>query len=401
MNATETVGLHMDSVQKKALPLGILGIILAVVFGWMASRHADVHPWQQFFQSYILAYVYWFAISMGCMAILMVHHVTGGWWGFPIRRILEAGSRMIPFMAVLFIPILIGLSQVYPWTWPGVIPVTPFSHFKQMYLSKGFFTARAIVCFAIWLLYSYLLNAWSKEQDQTADVTLRARMGRLSAPGLVVWSLTVSIAAFDWCMSLEPAWYSTIYGMLFMVINCLTALAFSRGVLRFLSNDEPLKDCVPAKDYVDLGSLMLAFTLLWTYMSFSQFLIIWAGNLKSEIPWYMTRAFGGWAPVGVFLILFHFFMPFLLLLQRAVKRRIHVLGLVAGWMMVLSFVDIYWLIAPSYEPAGPKIHLLDIFALLGIGGLWVAGFFMQLKKLPLLPAHDPRFERALERTHGH
>ena len=163
MNATETVGQHMDSVQKKALPLGVLGIILAVVFGFMASRSGgDAHGWQQFFQSYILAYIYWFAITMGCMAILMIHHVTGGWWGYPIRRILEAGTRMVPWMAVLFIPVLVGLSQLYPWTWPGVIPVTPFSHFKQVYLTRGFFAGRAIVCFAIWLLYSNLLNTWSK-----------------------------------------------------------------------------------------------------------------------------------------------------------------------------------------------------------------------------------------------
>jgi hypothetical protein len=401
MNSSDTVRLHIDSARKKALPLGVLGIILAVVFGFMASRNTDVHGWQQFFQSYILAYMYWFAITLGCMVLLMIHHVTGGWWGYPIRRILEAGTRMVPWMAVLFIPVLVGLSQLYPWTWPGVIPVTPFSHFKQVYLTRGFFTGRAIVCFAIWLLYSNLLNNWSKRQDETGDPVLQARLARLSAPGLVVWAITISIPAFDWIMSLEPMWYSTIFGMLFMVINLVTALSFSLVVLRALSSDEPLKDCVPAKDYVDLGSLLLAFILLWTYMSFSQFLIIWAGNLKGEIPWYMTRAFGGWAPVAVALILFHFFMPFLLLLQRAVKRRVQVLGLVAGWMMILSFVDIYWLIAPSYEPAGPRIHLVDIFSLVGIGGLWIAGFCTQLKKMPLLPLHDPRFEQALEHTHGH
>ena len=186
-----------------------------------------------------------------------------------------------------------------------------------------------------------------------------------------------------------------------MVINCLTALAFSIYILRFLSNFEaPLRDCMEPKYFIDIGSLMLAFTLLWTYLSFSQFLIIWAGNLKNEIPWYMTRAFGGWAPVAVCLIIFHFFTPFLLLLQRAVKRRVHVLGIVAGFLMILSLVDVYWLVVPSYEPSGPKIHLVDIFAVVGIGGVWVAAFFGQLKKLPLLPLHDPRFERALEHKHG-
>jgi hypothetical protein len=201
-------------------------------------------------------------------------------------------------------------------------------------------------------------------------------------------------------MSLEPHWFSTIYGMLFIVIECLAALAFTLFVLRMVADYEPVKDVVAPKRFNDLGSLMLAFVMLWAYLSFDQLLIIWAGNLKDEIPWYMQRAFGKWAPVGVFLLIFHFAVPFLLLLQRTIKRRVRALAMVAAWVFVLTLVDIYWIVVPSYEVYAPRLHLLDIFAVIGIGGIWVAFFVFQLKKLPLLPVHDPRFEGVLSHEHG-
>lgn len=225
-------------------------------------------------------------------------------------------------------------------------------------------------------------------------------MNVLSGPGLVLWSLIVTAAAIDWVMSLEPRWFSTIYGMIFIVVECLLALSFVIFMLRMLSECEPLKDCVKPKDYVDLGSLMLSFVMLWAYLSFSQFLIIWSGNLKEEIPWYMSRAFGGWAPVAVILIVLHFFVPFFLLLQHGLKRKLRTLSGVAAFMVALTLVDIYWLVVPAYEKSGPHIHPLDILAIVGIGGLWVGAYFRELRKMPLLPVHDPRFEGVLEHEHG-
>jgi hypothetical protein len=228
-------------------------------------------------------------------------------------------------------------------------------------------------------------------------------MMSLAAPGLVVWALAVTGAAIDWVLSLEPHWFSTIYGMIFIVVECLAGLAFAILVLAKLWEYEPLKDSVEPKRLIDLGSLMLTFTILWAYVSFAQFLIIWAGNLKNEIPWYMARAFGRWAVIAVILLVFHFFVPFFLLLQRQIKRRVRTLSMVAGILLTLSLIDVYWLVVPAYEPSGPQLHLTDIFAVIGIGGLWLGMFLGELKKLPLLPLNDPRFEGAralMEHQHG-
>jgi hypothetical protein len=400
MNQPDTIRPHIDRVQKAAFGLGAVGVLVAVILGLIHSHRPGALGWQEFFQSYIFAYVYCAAFPLGCLAILMVHHLTGGWWGYPIRRILEAGSRTIWFMGILFLPVLLGMSRIYSWARPADVAADALLEYKKPYLNPAFFTVRTVVYFAIWITLAHFLNKWSAEQDRTADPRLKYRMAALSGPGLVLWALTASAAAIDWVMSLEPHWFSTIYGMLFMVVNLLAALAFSIVTLRFLSEYEPLKDCVEPKRYIDLGNLMLAFTMLWTYMSFSQFLIIWAGNLKDEIPWYMVRAFGKWAYVAVILLLFHFFFPFFLLLQRRIKRRLRTLSLVAGWLVLLTLIDVYWLVVPSYEQIAPQFRLLDIFAVLGIGGLWLAAFLGQLKKMPLLPLHDPRFEVVWEHQHG-
>jgi hypothetical protein len=393
----------MERGRVRALAAGAAGVIIALILGFIDSRKAGAYGWQDFLRSYVFAYAYWVSIPLGCLALLMLHHCTSGWWGFPIRRIFEAGSRTIWFMAVLFIPILIGMSRIYPWTQPGEIPDDPVNHFKRAYLQPGAFTVRTVVYFACWIVLAYLLNQWSAQQDRTGDLILKDRMVSLSAPGLVLWSLTVTGASIDWVLSLEPHWFSTIYGMIFIVVECLAGLTFAILVLAKLWNYEPLKDSVEPKRLIDLGSLMLTFTILWAYVSFSQFLIIWSGNLKNEIPWYMVRAFGRWGVVAAILLLFHFFVPFFLLLQRRIKRRVRTLSMVAWILLVVSLMDVYWLVVPAYEQAGPRLHLLDIFAVIGIGGLWIAMFLAELKKLPLLPLHDPRFEgvaAVMEHQHG-
>jgi hypothetical protein len=393
MNAPDTARPLIERAQKLALSCGAVGLILTVALGFT--------NWQQFFHSYLVAFVYWMVFAMGCLAILQLHHMTGGRWGLPIRRILEAGTRTIPAMTVLFfVAVPFGMSRLYPWMQPGSLGDDPAGNFRRAYLSPRFFILRAVIYFAIWNLLVFLLNKWSAEQDRSGDVHLKDRMSSLAAPGTVLWAITWSWAMIDWVMTLEPTWYSSIYGMVFMVIACLAALSFCVIMLRMLNGYEPLRDSYDPARLNDIGNLMLTFTLLWTYMSFAQFLIIWSGNLKQEIPWYMTRAFGRWAPVAVALLVFHFFVPFFILLQRRVKRRVERLSILAAWMLALGLVDVYWLIVPSFEKSGPQIHLLDIFALVGIGGVWVGAFMGQLKKMPLLPLHDPRFEGVLEHQHG-
>jgi hypothetical protein len=392
MNLADTARPQIDRVQKRALACGVIGLILTVALGFT--------NWQQFFRSYLVAFVYWMVFAMGCLAILQLHHMTGGRWGLPIRRILEAGTRTIPMMTLLFVPVVVGMSRLYPWMQPDTLGDDPAGNFRRLYLSPHFFIVRAVIYFAIWNLLARLQNKWSAEQDRTGDLVLKDRMSSLAAPGTILWALSWSWAMIDWVMTLEPTWYSSIYGMVFMVIACLGALSFSVIMLRMLNDYEPLRDSYDQYRLNDIGNLMLTFTLLWTYMSFAQFLIIWSGNLKQEIPWYMTRAFGRWAVIAAGLLVFHFFVPFFILLQRRVKRRLERLSVLAAWMMVITLVDVYWLVVPSFEKAGPQIHLVDIFALIGIGGVWVATYMAQLKKMPLLPLHDPRFEGVLEHQHG-
>ncbi|MGD1211905.1 MAG: hypothetical protein ABR973_11180 [Candidatus Acidiferrales bacterium] len=392
MNSSDTNQARIGRRQIPAMIVGLLALALLLLFGLRNPT--------QLFRSYLFAYVFWAVVPLGCMGVLMLHHMTGGWWGYPIRRILEAGTRTLPLVFVLFLPILAGMTRLYPWAQPSVVAADPILEYKKPYLNPTFFTVRTFVYFAIWILLASLLNKWSSEQDRTGDPRLKLRMTSLSGPGFILWGVMLTLAVIDWVMSLEPHWFSTMYGLLFMVTSGLAAMSFSVIVLRRLSDREPLKDCVEPKRFLDIGNLMLAMVLLWTYMSFSQFLIIWSGNLKNEIPWYKERAFGGWAPVAAFLLIFHFFFPFFLLLQRGVKRRLHVLSMVAVLLFVLTLVDIYWIVVPSWEVSGPKVHALDLLAIIGIGGVWASGFLWQLKKWPLLPLHDPRFEGVLEHQHG-
>lgn len=395
MKLPETIQSQLERGQRIAFSCGAAGIVLCLLFA-LRSR-------EQFFHSYLFAIVFWLMIPLGCAGILMMHHLTGGWWGYPVRRLLEAGSRTFAVMALLFVPLFFGLSHLYPWARPEEVNADAILQYKRPYMNPGFFTVRAVIYFAIWLLVAFLLNRWSKEQDRTANPALAGRMEAMSGPGLILWGFGITYSSVDWVMSIESHWFSTIYGMLFMVIAALTALCFVVLVLRILSDSQPLKDCVTPSQYNDLGNLVLAFVMLWAYLSFSQFLIIWQGNLKDEIPWYRTRAFGGWGGIAVVLIVLHFAVPFILLLQRPVKRRLRVLSKLAAAVIFLSMIDMYWIITPGFqsEQDGPHFHPLDFLAIVGVGGLWIGAFLWQLKKLPLLPEHDPRFEGALEHEHGH
>jgi hypothetical protein len=392
MSEGSTIRKQFDRVQRLAIRAGAISLLICVVFAlWNRT---------QFFRSYLFAYVFWLAIPMGCMAILMLHHLTGGWWGYSIRRLLEAGTRTFVWMAALFVPVLLGMSRLYKWAQPAEVAADSMLQYKRPYLNGPFFTVRVLIYFAIWIGLARILNKWSSEQDRTGDPSLATRLEALSGPGLILWGLAATYSSIDWVMSLEAHWFSTMYGMIVMVVAALTAMSFVIFVLRQLSGQEPISSAVTASQFNDLGNLMLAFVMLWAYLSFSQFLIIWAGNIKDEIPWYISRAFGGWGVIAVILIVLHFALPFLLLLQRGVKRRLRMLSLVAGMLIVLSLVDVYWLVAPAYETSGPRVAVQDIFAVVGIGGLWLAAFFSELKRWPLLPQHDPRFEGVLEHEHG-
>jgi hypothetical protein len=289
---------------------------------------------------------------------------------------------------------LFGLRVLYSWADPEKVKLDSMLQYKAPYLNVPFFIVRNAVYFVVWIAMAYFLNKWSREQDETGKPELTHRLQSLSGPGLVIFGLTVTYASVDWVMSLEPSWFSTIYGMIFMVTEGLAAMSIVTVTVILLSNHKPFADLLSKRVLNDYGNLLLTFTMLWAYLSFSQYLIIWSGNLQDEIPWYVSRASGGWAWVALTLVILHFAVPFLLLLSRFVTRRARWLGVVAAIQLVMSVVDIFWLTVPAYERSGPQFHWMDWLAILGVGGLWFWRFMGNLKSRPLLPLHDPRMEVA-------
>lgn len=380
----EALKSGLSRLQSSALGAGAIFLILSAI-GWYLNP-------PQFLHSYLVAFWFWLALTLGCLAVLMIHYMVTGRWGYLARRPLEAGSRAVPLMALFFIPILISLSGLYKWANPVTLASLDLAPFKRAYLNTPFWVVRAIIYFAIWWLWVYLLNRWSSQEDANGGSRYFDRMRHLSGPGLVLFGFTITYAAVDWVMSLEPGFFSTIYGMIFMVVPALLGVALVVLVLTVFSRQEPFTTLAEPKRFNDYGNLLLVFIMLWAYLQFDQFLIIWAGNLQDEIPWYVVRARGTWGGVAVALFLFHFAVPFLLVLQRAVTRRNRVLAVVCILLVVMEAVDLYWMISPAFAPQGPQLSWLDPVTFLGIGGIWVAFFAWQLKRRPLLPLHDPRFE---------
>jgi hypothetical protein len=390
MTPSETLDARFDRIQRRAFLLGTAALIVAILDGIRAP--------EQFFRSYLLGFVFWLGFPLGCAAFLMVHHLTGGFWGLPIRRPLEAATRTLPLLTVLALPLLLGLGRLYSWTHPNLVAADAALKFKQPYLNLPFFIIRNVIYFAVWWALVRKLNRWSDEQDRTGDPAFAVRLESMSGPGLVLYGLTVTFFSIDWIMSLEPHWFSTIFGMILMVLQVLGALSLAIFVVGLLSEREPVSRAITPDRFNDLGNLVLTFVMLWAYLAFSQFLIIWAGNLIKEIPWYVTRVEGGWAIVGLIVIFLSFAIPFYLLLMRAIKRRVETLSALCGALILITFLDVYWMVVPSFQKAGPRFYLLDFLLTVGMGGVWVAVFVRELKSRPLLPLHDPRFAGALE--HG-
>ncbi len=384
MNETDTLKSGLNRAQLWFLIVGVVALA-ACAIGAFSN-------WTGFLRAYLIAYLFWLLIAGGCFGILMLHHLVGGKWGFVIRRTLEAGSRTFPLLALLFIPLVVGHSD------PNLYPVVNGSSFEAFYLRPPFYFARAIVYFAAWIIIAYFLNKLSSEQDKGSDRNLLRSLGNLSAIGLLIYCGTISWASFDWVMSLEPKFSSTIFGMIFIIMSALAAMSFTIVVTLLLARHKPLSGVITPQNFNDLGNLLLTFVMLWAYMSFAQFLIIWAGNLQDENFWYTVRATGGWMWIALFIVLFHFAVPFVLLLNRPVKRHMRALAAVGACLVVMTWIDLYWFIMPAFYPLGPHINWMDIVAPFGIGGLWLALFVRQLKTKPRLPLHDPRFEGVVQ--HG-
>src|SRR6202162_2119499 len=382
--------------------IGQRSLIVGVVFGLIALILAFLRP-EQFFRAYLLGFMCWLGVSLGSMAILMIRHLTGGGWGMVIRRILGAAMRTLPLLALLFLPIILGMHKLYIWAQPldRIADKHLREHLKDItktYLTTNGFVIRAIFYFAIWNLLSYLLSHWSRQTDRAGAPDNTERFKAVAGPGLILYGFTISFAAIDWVMSLDPSWISTIFGLVILIGEVLSAMCFAVVVERILFNYKPMSEMLSPDFVHDHGKWMLTFIMVWAYFSFSQWLIIWAGNLPAEITFYLKRLSNGWGSIGLFLVLFHFAIPFALLLSRPFKRDIRKLVWLAVWMMLMRYLDLFWIIEPNFSKT-LTVTIADIVVPIAIGGIWLWYFFRNLAALPLLPAYDPDAHEVLQPAH--
>ncbi len=375
----------LDRLNKRALTVGAVAAAASAA-GLFLDR-------TQFFQSYLIAWLFWMGIAMGGLGTMMLSHMTGGAWGLMIRRVFEAGTRTLPALVALFLPILFGLDDLFVWARPEAA-ADPLIQVKAWYLNQPFFALRAAAYFAIWGVFGWALLRLSRRQDETADPGLVRKMQSLAGPGLGIYGLTATFASVDWLMSLDPHWYSSLFGVYFIGGQAVSAIAFAILMVAFLSNREPMQSAYRPQHIHDYGSLLFAFILLWSYFGLSQFLIIWMGNLSEETVWYLHRQQHGWQWVSLALVLFHFAVPFILLLSRRRKRNVKALAKVAILLLVMHWVDLVWQAGPAFSDHF-SFHWLDLTTLVAVGGLWLAAFTVALRKRSLLPVGEPYLEEAL------
>jgi hypothetical protein len=389
----------IDRLQRRGVIVAAAGLVAGAIGVFLRP--------DQFLPSWLIGFLFCVGLSLGCLALLMLQHMTGGKWGMATRRIFEAGSRLLWFTALLFIPVVAFAPKLYLWARPEAVAVDEILKFKAVYLNIPFFIGRAVIYFAVWMFCAMLLNKWSAAQDRgeialTEADTRRFRV--VSAPGLVIYIVLMSLAAVDWIMSIEPHWFSTIFGFIVVVGHALSALAFSVAVLTLLQPRQPMNSFLRTVHFHDLGKLMLALVMLWAYFAFSQFLIIWAGNLPEEIPYYLERLKGGWKYLSLALVVGHFMLPFCLLLSADLKKRPKLLSRVAWFIVAIRLYDTIWLVAPPFHhEGGSPISLANVGVPLALAGAWVYLFAGQLRKHALLPVNDPFFKQMLAEPHhgGH
>lgn len=381
----------------------IIGIIFAVISMILAVLRPD-----EFYRGYLLGFMCWLGVALGSMAILMIRHLTGGGWGMVIRRILGAAMRTLPLLAILFIPIIIAVLQhrVYPWAMPPEAIQDPHIRehldkhrfIKAAYLNSTGFIIRAVIYFLIWNVLSFLLSYWSRQTDRPGAPDNTQKFKTVAGPGLILYGFTISFAAIDWVMSLDPSWISTIFGLIILIGEVLSAMCFAVVVERILFNYKPMSEMLKSDFVHDHGKWMLTFIMVWAYFSFSQWLIIWAGNLPTEITFYLKRLSGGWGWIALMLPLFHFAIPFVILLSRPFKRNIRKLVWLAIWLILMRWVDLFWIIEPNFSTTF-KLTIADFVVPVAIGGIWLAYFFRNLSLLPLLPAYDPSAGEVIDHHH--
>lgn len=390
---TSYLAPDLRSATWGALVVGVAALSVSLAGAFMNPR--------VFFGSYLIAFVFCVNIAIGSLGLMMLNYLTGGTWGLVIRRISEAATRTLPLLAILFLPIVFGIHYIYEWSNKEVVEANAVLQTKTAYLNVPFFIIRAGIYFAVWGTLTYALNRWSLRQDSSPDPISRHRLGTLSGPGMVLLAITITFASIDWLMSLDPVWHSTMYPVIVAIGQFTVAMCFAIAIAAFLMRRGAMATVFTPGHFHDLGNLLLAFVMLWAYVSFSQFLIIWSGNVADETPYYLRRLGPEVRYVALALVVLHFAIPFLLLLMRDIKRNPYALLGVVALVMFMRFVDLFWLVAPSMRRTTATFQWTDIVALIGVGGIWIAAFFWQLGKRPLMPLNDPHLPEVFLRDARH
>ncbi|CAN5569624.1 hypothetical protein BH09PLA1_BH09PLA1_04740 [soil metagenome] len=393
MTPTGAIPREIIRLRRPALIAALAGTVLMLV--WLTFSR------EQFFRGYLVAWMFVLGISLGSLAIVMLSHLVGGEWSWLVRRLGEAAACNLIATAVLFIPILFGLPYLFPWADPHQVALTPILQHKALYLNKTWFLIRAIIYFAIWISLALSLRRLSRQHDRTADNMPLARAQRISAAGLVLIVITMTLASVDWILSRDPHWFSTVIGLLVVVGQAASGMAFLVFMLMRIAGRDPIVPVLERKHMIDLGNLLLTLVILWAYLSFAQFLIIWMGNTKEDINFYVERGMGvvsnGWKWLALLLIVFHFFVPFFILLSRDSKMRERVLLTIAALLLAMRWLDLVWMITPTGHRNFTGVELC---ATLAIGGIWLMTFIGQLEGIPLLPIHAPLAPAGSD-EHGH
>ncbi len=373
---------------KKSLMVGVAGLALSFM-GYFSDSH-------QFFYSYLTSFTFWFTIAMGGLFFVMLHHLTNATWSVVLRRISENLMSNILLMAILFIPVLLGIKELYHWSHPDLVAADPLLLKKSPYLNIPFFIIRAAIYFGIWILLSRLLNKTSIDQDKAHSENQTKRFRKISAPGMILFAFTISFAAFDWFMSLDAHWYSTIFGVYIFSGGLLNGLAFIAMVTIYLKSKGPFSDIVTSEHFHDLGKLLFAFTIFWAYICFSQYFLIWYANIPEETIWFSARWKGAWKYFSLAIIFGHFVIPFFALITQAAKRNLKVMTSIVILLFIVHWIDLYWIIMPNLLTDGAKISWLDLTTMLGVGGIFMWNYLRLSKKTSLIPLNDPRLKASVE-----
>lgn len=378
----------LDRLEKLGFAVGAPGLVFCCL-GFIFDR-------RPFYISYLFAFLFWGCLSLGCFYCGMIHYLTGGKWGAPARRLWEAGFMTLPLMALFFIPIFFGLRELYPWARPESLAANRILAERAAYENPSLFIVRGAVFFGIWIFIARRLRKWSLLQDQTTEVSPMMKIRAISGPGVAIVPLTASFAFVDWAMTVETDWSSTIFPVIILAGQMLTAIAFTIVVLAWLRHNAPFA-IFGEKPFHDLGSLLLAFVLFWTYVAFSQVLLIYSANLPHEISWYLRRIANDWVWMVGVIGFFHFFAPFIVLLFRGTKKNVTLLAAAALLIFAVHVVEVFWMVAPAFY-LRIEVHWTDFAAWFGMGGTWLGIFAGNLKRHPLLARNDPRQENLFVET---